>query len=774
MSVTRQLIQGPVPTPLQQPAMPQVQPESEVPSQSATTPAPKRSCLACRKRHLRCEPLPRNQSGACVWCYEHGIDCYDSEHETKPRGGIIRAPNDGSIMLDGSTSAYGGFQLSNLSFISQDDPDTPDLLHLRQDMQNKSTTTEADEDLDTEMKLDKAVERHLNELYYTRVHPYIPIVPRAYLDTIEPSQVLLSAMYGVACRLPEAIVSSRDFRHIKCVLQNQLASLFIPYEPSLQACQALTLIHLTLELQCKGIDEVEAWPLRLAHAIRMALELKLHRQKSYANDNPLLQEVKRRTFWALFTKDKWTFTGKGYPLMIYSSDVSIPLPDPTDLDNPAGPPHEFFVELINQARVLEHIIPVCFRADRFQSVTAAQFRAVESEIAELGHHIANPQLSSVTRSHLTINFVAIKLLFYSPFFRPSFPSEANLFSTFIPSLNALRLALAHEAVSVILQHATVDLLFSGPSIWSILFYVNLRCFLVALSIKYDYVDTYSQGLRDDANKAIDRVENLAKVMCQDKKWCFMAMSGNLVLWSKRIAEVKMADAAGKSKVKYQPVPHQQQQQQQQQQAPMHQMRYSEYVYSPVQQFVPVENGVAYQMQPKYSPTGSSASSSTPTQYTQQVHPQLQHSVAAHFAPEAQAQVVPSQPLQEANTVPPKRSRTYSEQQQLNTAFNISFNQPGIPASLPQPTAVSLTFPCGAPAPHSSTSAPTENGDPWAGLIVQNQEWGELGDGWDLGSGFTTVVNNFTAGAGNGEWGVRSAEKLEFGGGSWEGMFTGFA
>ncbi|KAK9344389.1 fungal-specific transcription factor domain-containing protein [Lipomyces starkeyi] len=739
---------------------------------SQITPAPKRSCIACRKRHLRCEPLPRNQCGACVWCYEHGIDCYDSEQETKPRGGTIRAPNDGSIMLDGSTSAYGGFQLSNLSFISQDDPDTPDLLHLRQDMQNKSTTTEADEDLDTELKLDKAVERHLNELYYTRVHPYIPIVPRAHLDTTEPSQLLLSAMYGVACRLPEAIVSSRDFRHIKRVLQNQLASLFIHYQPSLQACQALTLIHLTLELQCKGIEDVEAWPLRLSQAVRMALELKLHRRKSYANDTPLLQEVKRRTFWALFTKDKWTSTGKGYPLMIYRTDVSIPLPDPTDVDNPAGPPHEFFIELIHQAQVLEHIIPVCYRADRFHHVTAAQFRAIENEITELGHRVANTHLSAVTRSHLTLNFVTIKLLFYSPFFRPSFPSEANLFSTFIPSLNALRLALARESVSAILQHATVDLLFSGPSIWSILFYANLRCFLVALSVKYDYVDSYSPQLRDDANKAIDRVENVAKVMCQDKKWSFMAMSGNLVLWSKRIAEVKTADATWKSKIKQKLVQQpSQQQQQQQQQGPMHQARYSEYVYGPVQRLAPVDNLVSHQVQPRYAPAPSAASSSTTMQYPQQVYPQQQHSGQQHYTTAVQAVPFPSPPLSDATALQQKKPRIYSDQQQLNTALNISFNQPDISPSLPQPSAVSLTFPSATLKSNISSSTHIENGDPWAGLIVQNQEWGELGGGWDLGSGFTTVTNNLPAGAVSVEGGNGST--MEFGGGAWEGMFIGF-
>lgn len=71
-------------------------------------------------------------------------------------------------------------------------------------------------------------------------------------------------MYGVAARLPGAIVSTRDFLHIKRVLEYQLKNYMSKYEPSIQTLQALTLIHLTLELQCEGLEGVETWPLRLA------------------------------------------------------------------------------------------------------------------------------------------------------------------------------------------------------------------------------------------------------------------------------------------------------------------------------------------------------------------------------------------------------------------------------------------------------------------------------------------------------------------------------
>lgn len=105
--------------------------------------------------------------------------------------------------------------------------------------------------------------------FFSNVQPYIPIIGAAYFGSIEPTQLLLSAMYGVAARLPGAIVSTRDFLHIKRVFEHQLKSQMTHYKPSLQACQALTLIHLTLEMQCEGLEGVETWPLRLSAVLNI-------------------------------------------------------------------------------------------------------------------------------------------------------------------------------------------------------------------------------------------------------------------------------------------------------------------------------------------------------------------------------------------------------------------------------------------------------------------------------------------------------------------------
>ncbi|RPA99052.1 hypothetical protein L873DRAFT_1685081 [Choiromyces venosus 120613-1] len=518
---------------------------------------PRKSCLDCRRRHLKCEVA--EGSSSCIWCSEHGLECI-KDLESQETGLSSHPAKDGAIILTGSTSAFGGFQLSKSSFLPTSDSNNPiaanRVLRLRQDLgllqqhhQHQRSNiswgeAEQQQDTDRELRLDKPVQVYLRREYFARVHPYIPILTEAYLDetpAARESQLLLAAMYGVAARLPAAIVSTRDFLHIKRVFEVQLKLLLANYRPSLEACQALTLIHLTLEMQCEGLEGVEAWPLRLASAVRMALELKLNDESTYPPSPPYLAELHRRLFWALFTKDRWTSTGKGYPLMLDTSDIHTSLPSPVDLDSPSSETsnHEFFIELVHQALTLGAIHPICFRADRYVHVTPAHFRRIEDQVNTLGTRLHKHDLSPTTLAHLHINYAAIRLLFYGPFFKPSSDIEAALFNHFIPNISSARLRLANEAVHA-LSFASKELLFTGPSIWSILFYATVRCFLVALSVKHDPIGGYSPQLRSAAGEAVDRVNEIARFMCEERRWGFMVLSGTLVLFTKRVAEDKDA------------------------------------------------------------------------------------------------------------------------------------------------------------------------------------------------------------------------------------------
>ncbi|KAG0641408.1 hypothetical protein HOY80DRAFT_1112732 [Tuber brumale] len=510
----------------------------------------RKSCLDCRRRHLKCEL--EEGSSSCSCCTGQGRECV-KDLEAQDKHLSSQTAKDGAIVLNGSTSAFGGFQLRKASFLPADGPSANRVLRLRQELglQHKHTASWTEErDPDHELRLDKPVLDHLRQLYFTHVHPYIPIITQVYLDdpATRPSQLLLSAMYGVAARLPGVIVSTRDFLHIKRVFEHQLKKLTVNYVPSLQACQALTLIHLTLEMQCEGLEGVETWPLRLASAVRMALELKLHDESKYPPSPPYMAELHRRLFWVLFTKDRWTSTGKGYPLMLDIADIQTSLPTATDLDDgsndPANddtpPAHEFFLELIHQAIVLGAIHPICFRADRYAHVTPKHFRKIEAKVEALGSRLrSSNKLSPTAQAHLELNYTAIRLLFYGPFFKPSSDAEAVLFSHFVPDIASARLRLAKGAVHA-LGFASKELLYTGPSIWSILFYAIVRCFLVALSIVHDPISEYSPQLRNAAAEAVAKVSDIARFMCEERRWCFMVLSGTLMLFTKRVAEDKDA------------------------------------------------------------------------------------------------------------------------------------------------------------------------------------------------------------------------------------------
>ncbi|KAF3930536.1 hypothetical protein ABW19_dt0202422 [Dactylella cylindrospora] len=505
----------------------------------------KRSCNECRKRHLKCELKPQpDGSMRCIWCIEHGIECYQQGDETSQKNGVKPPPNDGSMIMNGQTSAHAGFQLSGQSFCASESS-IESILRIRQDITEKNSIPWTDvESMDDKLNLDKIIANYLEDLFFEKVQPYIPIITRSYLKSIKPSQLLLAAIYGVAARLSRVLVSSRDFTHIKKVLNAQLIKLVNNYKPSLQACIALTLIHLTIELQTDGINDVEAWPLRLGMLVRMALELKLHKRTFQSRHSEDMQEMRRRLFWAVFIKDRWTSTGKGYPLMISFQDIDLDQPQTRNLDpGHQDTPHHFFVELLQQSIVLGKCHPVAYRADRFQRVTVKAFREVEAEVAELGDRLRrfsakfNDYDSKAT---LELNYAALKLIFYGPFFRPTNPAEAVKFAEFIPNIPRLRMNLARDAVYA-LEYASKELVHSCPAIWGIGYYAQVRCFLVALSIKNDVVTEYPQDLREESDRACQKVTEIARSMCEEKRWSFKVMSGTLVLFCAAVADQQVEE-----------------------------------------------------------------------------------------------------------------------------------------------------------------------------------------------------------------------------------------
>lgn len=52
---------------------------------------PRRSCLDCRRRHLKCSLPDSGGSASCVWCQEHGLECV-KDWETSESNQLLSQP----------------------------------------------------------------------------------------------------------------------------------------------------------------------------------------------------------------------------------------------------------------------------------------------------------------------------------------------------------------------------------------------------------------------------------------------------------------------------------------------------------------------------------------------------------------------------------------------------------------------------------------------------------------------------------------------------------
>lgn len=120
---------------------------------------------------------------------------------------------------------------------------------------------------------------HLHQVFFNAIQPAWPVVTTRSLVHYPPSPLLEAAILGVAARHHTAIVSWRDFAHLKDVIESGLRALFSirsTYEPTIQSLQALLLLSLRLELCSKNHGDIQRVSFRIGFACRMAQDLKCH------------------------------------------------------------------------------------------------------------------------------------------------------------------------------------------------------------------------------------------------------------------------------------------------------------------------------------------------------------------------------------------------------------------------------------------------------------------------------------------------------------------
>ncbi|GBE81567.1 Nitrogen assimilation transcription factor nit-4 [Sparassis crispa] len=206
------------------------------------------------------------------------------------------------------------------------------------------------------------VQDHLIELYFTYVHPSIPVLDRdlfmadynaqktcfresSHSENIyasrlvrpeqmqKLSKLLLFAIFAFAARYSDTEIEAATShgvdmgsRHALCA-RRVLDTMY--QESRTSTCQALVL----LGIREFGTGSLEEGWLHVGMAIRMALDLGLNRSaEKWQHDGrelftPAEKQIRRRIWWACCFADRYSSLFLGRPMAIHESDSSALLPD---------------------------------------------------------------------------------------------------------------------------------------------------------------------------------------------------------------------------------------------------------------------------------------------------------------------------------------------------------------------------------------------------------------------------------------------------------------
>ncbi|ORY80855.1 fungal-specific transcription factor domain-domain-containing protein [Protomyces lactucae-debilis] len=179
--------------------------------------------------------------------------------------------------------------------------------------------------------LEEAVElymQHFNNDIFSFFHK--PTFLRSLRNNdVEP--VLMLGVLTLSARFCNTVV--KDFENEAAACEyfcKKTLALLVPDidKPSVTRIQALLMVGLHLW----GASQGAAAFIYVGVAIRMAQVLDLGSEGSYPPRNKLnstewiVTESRRRTFWSAYLMDRFLSNGRGRPLTISNSDISIPLP----------------------------------------------------------------------------------------------------------------------------------------------------------------------------------------------------------------------------------------------------------------------------------------------------------------------------------------------------------------------------------------------------------------------------------------------------------------
>ncbi|CRG91749.1 putative transcriptional regulatory protein C777,02 [Talaromyces islandicus] len=325
--------------------------QANIAAAKSTTPTttsrqrPGSACEECRRRKLRCDRQPQ-----CGNCVESGVICTTTTVRPArgPKKGHLKAlkgriatlercimEQQGGISLpvsDGSLSPVEEVQ-HQCSSDGENGQEVQKIIDLRRaslpspiEYQNNS--------------IPELVRADLDQLYFERVHPLVPVIQRtryftwAKLPTKSDSRSCLQyAMWTLAASLSTHCQSIRD-------------SLYTETKKKLEALESRE-----NEMDLFDIEEAQAWLLLAIYQftrttyrkgwmsagrlIRLVQLMRLYELDSPTDmSNQLIEpewvevEEKRRTFWMAYTLDRFANIRKGWPITLTEQILTrLPIPE---------------------------------------------------------------------------------------------------------------------------------------------------------------------------------------------------------------------------------------------------------------------------------------------------------------------------------------------------------------------------------------------------------------------------------------------------------------
>ncbi|KAL2429255.1 Citrinin biosynthesis transcriptional activator ctnR [Exophiala dermatitidis] len=347
-------------------------------------PRPKRiACILCRKRKLKCD----GNKPSCGTCSRLNHRCEYSEERKKsgPKRGYVKllearlkqvenllesrestaaTSSAASQMSKGSETYAPGPSMPSMDIPSFGDASMSDLM---QDGPFPDPamgglddfTMDAGNDFSWEMiglGLEEAlppreVIDELNEIYFEKVHPSLPMIQKArFLASMDlaphlrPPACLRYAIWANACAItPKYSASTPHFyeRARKYAELDEMRGLGESMI-SVSHCQAWTLLAC---FEFKHMYFPRAW-MSVGRAARLAQMMGLHRQDGAGLDVKQTlppprdwtdQEERRRTFWMAFCQDRYASVGTGWPMVIDENDILTNLPASEEAFNKGQP-----------------------------------------------------------------------------------------------------------------------------------------------------------------------------------------------------------------------------------------------------------------------------------------------------------------------------------------------------------------------------------------------------------------------------------------------------